>query len=269
MSNDEDVFEKQHSRLIFNSSLHEHLKEAIHTVEQENWLNLKRRWSSGGLWAWFFRWSNVSWKELLHPSEVKKIQDTKNKLFLHLLTPERRVSWTNNSLPQRIMHNGIFYDILIIPDLRPPAQRRMNAFRNNWQDFCCWVCLQGSRLAEWGPVPARVQQTWRGLKDLFEADCNMDSFLFLFLLRCFFISWSVGTQTWTTPRRQSHTLGAESSTVDTVPCVLEQCLGKTQKNGATKGHFLNLAFLLLHSLTLKRLVKAGCNLSRNQVLQQM
>lgn len=48
MSNDKDVFEKQHSRLIFNSSPHEHLKEAIQTVEQENWLNLKRRWSAEG-----------------------------------------------------------------------------------------------------------------------------------------------------------------------------------------------------------------------------
>lgn len=46
------VFEKQHSRLIFNSSRHEHLKEAIQIVEQENWLDLKRmsswRWSTGG-----------------------------------------------------------------------------------------------------------------------------------------------------------------------------------------------------------------------------
>lgn len=52
MSNDGAVFEKQHSRLIFNSSPHEHLKEAIQTVEQEDWLNLKRmsfwRWSTGG-----------------------------------------------------------------------------------------------------------------------------------------------------------------------------------------------------------------------------
>lgn len=143
------------------------------------------------------------------------------------------------------MHNGTYYDILIIPDLRPPAQRRMNVFRNNWQEICCWVCLQESCLTEWGPDLARVQQTSRGLKDLFEADCNMDSFQFLFLL----ISWSVGTQALTSPRRQSHALGADTSTLDTVPCVLEQCLGKTQKNWATKGLFLNLAFPLLHSST--------------------
>lgn len=48
------VFEKQHSRLIFNSSPQERLKEAIQTVEQENWLNLKGmapgRLLGGALW---------------------------------------------------------------------------------------------------------------------------------------------------------------------------------------------------------------------------
>ena len=42
MSNDVAVFEKKHSRLIFNSSPQEHLKEAIQIAEQENWLNPKR-----------------------------------------------------------------------------------------------------------------------------------------------------------------------------------------------------------------------------------
>lgn len=41
MSNGVAVFEKQHSRLIFNSSPQEHVKEAIQMARQENWLNPK------------------------------------------------------------------------------------------------------------------------------------------------------------------------------------------------------------------------------------
>lgn len=42
MSNDMVVFEKQYSRLIFNSSPCEDLKEAIQTMEQDNGLNPKK-----------------------------------------------------------------------------------------------------------------------------------------------------------------------------------------------------------------------------------
>lgn len=116
------------------------------------------------LWAWFFRWPSVSWKEFLHPCEVKNNTGHKGLIILSL-ADSREKSVTDNKPLHGRMHNGTYYDILIIPDLRCPSQRRMNAFKNNWQDFCCWVGLQGSCLAEWGSGPAHVQQTWRGLKD--------------------------------------------------------------------------------------------------------
>lgn len=177
MSNEEAVFEKQHSGLIFSSSPHEHLKEAIQTVEQENCLNLKRmsswRWSTGGC-------GHDSSDDPVSPEKslcilVRQKNNTGHKGWIILLLADvKEESVTDNKPLQRRVYYGTYCGILIIPDRRPPAQRRMSAFRNNWQDFCFWVCLQGSCLAEWGPGPACVQQTQRGLKDMFEADHNMN-----------------------------------------------------------------------------------------------
>lgn len=161
------VFEKQHSRLIFNSSPRSVWKRQFRPWNKRTgWIS--RAWLLdvflevlyGSLWAWFFGWPRVSWKELLHHCKVKNNIGDKGWIIL-LCADAREQSVMASELLQSRVRNGSL-DILIIPDLSPPAQRSMSVFRNIWQDFCCWACLRGSCLAERGPVAACVQQAWRG-----------------------------------------------------------------------------------------------------------
>lgn len=89
------------------------------------------------LWAWCFRWPMVSWKDVLHPCGQKNNIGDKGWFILSLADAREQS--------------------VAASDLSPPAQRRVQEFRNNWEDFCCWGCLWGSCLAE-----HRVQQAWRG-----------------------------------------------------------------------------------------------------------
>lgn len=129
---------------------------------------------------------------------------------------------------------------------------------------CCCPCPAGLK---------RVCKRCRIRHDekSFEADCNMDLFLLLFSLICFFICCSANTWAVTSQNNYSDALGADTSWCQQhiVHGVLAQCSRRThRKKRATKWCFLNSVFLL-HSPTLNRLVKASCNLAKNQVRQQI
>lgn len=117
------------------------------------------------LWAWCFRWSVVSWKELLHPCEVKN--NSRNEGWTILSFPDvRKQSVTDNKLLQHRMSNGSL-TILIIPHLGPPAQEGWVNLGITEKTFLQTVFVRKlpSRMKGTCQCPASLKRVWKHRKD--------------------------------------------------------------------------------------------------------
>lgn len=129
------VFEKQYSRLIVHSSPGECLKEAVQIAEQESWPNPKGLAPGHRLGAVLLAFvAVILWvthsllKKLLHPRKGKNHIGDKRWIILSLA--DAREQCAASKLLQRGACNGS-RDVLPVPGLSPPAQRRMSVVGHN------------------------------------------------------------------------------------------------------------------------------------------